>query len=368
MIFCANPAAQFYSYQDEIEEAILKVLRSNQYILGPELNAFEKEFAGFINTKFAIGVANGTDALEIAIKSLDLKPEDEIITVSHTAVATVSAIYSAGAIPVLVDVDSKFYTLDESQLNEVLTPKTKAIIAVHLYGQSANLDLLLKFCEANNLYLIEDVSQAHGAKWEGKRLGSVGHISCFSCYPTKNLGAIGDAGIICTNNLMLAEKVKMLRQYGWKERYISQSQGRNSRLDEIQASVLRIKLKYLDSDNRKRQKIAERYSNSLPKEYLFLPETRDQAEHVYHLYVVRIKNNQRDALIEYLKLNNIQTGIHYPLPIHCQPAYLDRIRRSGVMQVTEEIAGQVLSLPIYPELTKEEVDKVILNIKSFFST
>lgn len=248
MRLCANPAAQFHSYQDEIEAAVLKVLRSNRYILGEEVEALEGGFADYIGAHSAIGVANGTDALEIAIRALDIGPGDEVITVSHTAVATVAAIEAAGAIPVLVDVDPIFYTLNPAQLQEVLTPKTRAVIAIHLYGQAADLDTIGKFCSENDLSLIEDASQAHGAKWKGKRLGSIGRIGCFSCYPTKNLGAIGDAGLVTTNDEKLAHKVRMLREYGWRERYVSDLVGRNSRLDELQAAILRIKLRHLDAD------------------------------------------------------------------------------------------------------------------------
>ena len=226
MVFCANPAAQFHSYQDEIEAAVLKVLRSNRYILGAEVEALENEFADYIGAHSAIGVANGTDALEIAIRALDIGPGDEVITVSHTAVATVAAIEAAGAAPVLVDVDPTFYTLNSAQLQEVLTHKTKAVIAVHLYGQAADLDAIGQFCTENKLFLIEDVSQAHGAILKGERLGSIGHIACFSCYPTKNLGAIGDAGLITTHDAKLGNKVRMLREYGWQSRYISDIVGR----------------------------------------------------------------------------------------------------------------------------------------------
>ncbi|CAN1525497.1 WecE Predicted pyridoxal phosphate-dependent enzyme apparently involved in regulation of cell wall biogenesis [Methylophilaceae bacterium] len=357
MILCANPAAQFHSYQDEIEAAVLKVLRSNRYILGEEVEALEREFADYIGVQSAIGVANGTDALEIAIRALDIGPGDEVITVSHTAVATVAAIEAAGAIPVLVDVDPIFYTLNAEQLQEVLTPKTKAVIAVHIYGQAADLDAIGQFCTENKLFLIEDVSQAHGAKWQGKRLGSIGHIACFSCYPTKNLGAIGDAGLIATNDAKLGNKVRVLREYGWQHRYVSDIVGRNSRLDELQAAILRIKLRHLDADNGKRQKIAEQYSSFLAGQSFKLPGTRKNAEQVFHLYVIRTSN--RNKLIEHLKAHDVQAGIHYPMPVHLQPAYESRIRTASNMGVTEALAGEVLSLPMYPELSSADVARVI---------
>ena len=356
MILCANPAAQFHSYQDEIEAAVLKVLRGNRYILGEEVEALESEFADYIGVHSAIGVANGTDALEIAIRALDIGPGDEIITVSHTAVATVAAIEAAGAIPVLVDVDPIYYTLNPEQLQEVLSPKTKAVIAVHIYGQAADLDAIGQFCAENKLFLIEDVSQAHGAKWKGKRLGSIGHIACFSCYPTKNLGAIGDAGLIATNDAKLGNKVRMLREYGWQQRYISNLAGRNSRLDELQAAILRIKLRHLDSDNSKRQKIAVQYSKMLAGQSLNLPATRENIEQVFHLYVIRTA--KRLELIEHLKAHDIQAGIHYPMPVHLQPAYETRIRKAANMSVTERLAEEVLSLPMYPELLLADVARV----------
>ena len=365
MILCANPAAQFQSYQDEIEEAVLKVLRSNRYILGAEVDALESEFADYIGTQAAIGVANGTDALELAIRALDIGPGDEVITVSHTAVATVAAIEAAGAIPVLIDVDPVYYTLNPAQLQEALTPKTKAVISVHLYGQAADLDAIVQFCTENKLFLIEDVSQAHGAKWKGKRLGSIGHIGCFSCYPTKNLGAIGDAGLVTTNDPKLGNKVRMLREYGWQRRYISDIAGRNSRLDELQAAILRVKLRHLDTDNAKRKLLADQYSKALSGPKLHLPVTRQNSEHVFHLYVIRTGNRQQ--LIDHLSSHKIQAGIHYPMPVHLQPGYKARICISSNMSVTEQLAEEVLSLPMYPELSSADVALVIEVVNGFAS-
>ena len=245
MILCADPSAQFLSYQTEIEEAVLAVMRGNRYVLGDEVALLEKEFADYIGTSSAIGVANGTDAIELALRALDIGLGDEVITVSHTAVATIAAIESTGAKAILVDVEPDYYTIDTDQLEAVSSDKTRAIIAVHLYGQSADLNSIRDFCKRKNIFLIEDVSQAHGATYQGKRLGSIGDIACFSCYPTKNLGAIGDAGLITTNNINLAAKVRALREYGWNNR-VSEYKGRNSRLDEIQALFLNIKLKSLN--------------------------------------------------------------------------------------------------------------------------
>ncbi len=363
MIFCANPSAQFHSYQDEIEAAVFKVMRGNRYILGEEVEALEAEFADYIGVHYSIGVANGTDALEIAIRALDIGLGDEVITVSHTAVATVAAIEAAGATPVLVDVDPIYYTLNPAQLKEVISPKTKAVIAVHLYGQAADLDAIGQFCAENKLFLIEDVSQAHGAKWKGKRLGSIGDIACFSCYPTKNLGAIGDAGLITTNNARLNTKVRMLREYGWQYRYISEFVGRNSRLDELQAAILRVKLRHLDADNAKRQRIAAQYSKILAAQSFQLPATRENAEQVFHLYVIRAA--KRLELIEHLKGHDVQAGVHYPMPVHLQPAYKTRIRTAVSMRVTEMLAEEVLSLPMYPELEDQQISDVVQALSSF---
>jgi dTDP-4-amino-4,6-dideoxygalactose transaminase len=362
MIPCANPAAQFHSYQAEIEAAVLKVLRGNRYILGEEVEALEYEFARFIGTKAAIGVANGTDALELALRALGIGPGDEVITVSHTAVATVAAIEAAGAVPVLVDVDPSSFTLRANQLQEVWTPRTRAVIAVHLYGQAADLDAIGEFCARNKLDLVEDVSQAHGATWKGKRLGSIGRIACFSCYPTKNLGAIGDAGLVATNDEALALKVRMLREYGWRERYVSDVVGRNSRLDELQAAILRVKLRHLDADNDRRRELAARYGELLAGTPLRLPVVRPDARHVFHLYVV--KTGERQRLIEHLKAHGVQAGVHYPMPVHLQPAYEGRIRTAASMEVTESLSGEVLSLPMYPELGAKQVDAVAKAIVS----
>ena len=364
MILCANPSAQFQSYQAEIETAVLKVLRGSRYILGTEVEALEEEFARYIGTKAAIGVANGTDALELSLRALDIGPGDEVITVAHTAVATVAAIEAAGATPVLVDVDPSFFTLQSTQLQEVLTSRTRAVIAVHLYGQAADLDAISNFCAQNNLELIEDVSQAHGATWRGKRLGSIGRIACFSCYPTKNLGAIGDAGLITTNDESLARKVRMAREYGWRERYISNSVGRNSRLDELQAAILRVKLRHLDSDNQKRGILAAEYTKQLAALPLQLPAVREHASHVYHLFVSRCQ--QRDRLTAHLKSHDVHSGIHYPVPIHLQPAYKGRIRTAASMIVTERIALEVLSLPMFPEISQAAQNAVTATVKSFY--
>lgn len=368
MIICANPSAQFETFKTEIEDAVLRVMRSNRFILGKEVELIESEFSDYIGTKEAIGVANGTDALELAIRSLGITLGDEIITVSHTAVATIAAIEAAGATPVLVDIEPNYYTINPQQLDDVLTSKTRAVIAVHLYGLPANLDAIQKFCAQNEISLIEDVSQAHGSSWKGKKAGSFGDIACFSCYPTKNLGALGDAGLITTNDSHLAGRIKALREYGWvKHRYISELQGRNSRLDEIQAAILRIKLRNLDESNSKRIAIANYYISQLSScTDIFLPSERKDSDHVYHLFV--IQTNRRDQLIEYLRKKDIIAGIHYPVPVHLQKAYKDRIRCHSDMKTTESISNKIISLPIYPELDEKSQNIIVSTVKDFFKT
>jgi dTDP-4-amino-4,6-dideoxygalactose transaminase len=363
MILCSNPSEQFKSYQSEIELAITSVIRSSSYILGEQVNYLEKEFADYIGTSSAIGVANGTDAIEIALRALNIGIGDEVITVSHTAVATIAAIEASGANAVLVDIDPKLYTLNSKHLKGALTKKTKAVIAVHLYGNAVDLDPLLSFCKTNQLFLIEDVSQAHGAKYKGRRLGSIGDIGCFSCYPTKNLGAIGDAGLVTTNNLDLAEKVRMIREYGWQNR-TSILPGRNSRLDEIQAAILRIKLKYLDADNHKRRNLAKFYYKKLALFPIVLPMIRENVEPVFHLFVIQVENQKK--LISFLKKRGVMAGIHYPLPVHLHPAYKGRVIHSKDMSVTESIVNKVISLPIYPELSNSESNIIVDALDEFF--
>lgn len=364
MILCANPSAQFLNYQSEIEGAILSVVRSNSYILGKEVSLLEKEFSEFIGSKYSIGVANGTDAIELALRALNIGLGDEVITVSHTAVATISAIEATGAKAVLIDVEPDTYTLNHHQLDEVYSMKTKAVIAVHLYGHSADLDSILDFCKRSKLFLIEDVSQAHGAKYKGERLGNIGDIGCFSCYPTKNLGAIGDAGLITTNSFNISKKIRMLREYGWKNR-ISEIPGRNSRLDELQAAILRVKLKYLDDDNQKRIDIANLYLTEMADLPIKMPMLDSNINSVFHLFVIQAK--ERDKIIEYLKKNSIQAGIHYPVPVHLQKAYKGIVKTSKDMGCTENLAKNIISLPIYPQLENYKVQKIINVLGNFFN-
>tara|TARA_B100000795_G_scaffold222940_1_gene177991 strand:- start:3397 stop:4491 length:1095 start_codon:yes stop_codon:yes gene_type:complete len=364
MLLCSNPSEQFKSYQSEIEEAVIKVMRSNRYILGDEVINLEKEFADYIGTSSAVGVANGTDAIELALRALSIGIGDEVITVSHTAIATVAAIECTGAKAVLVDIEPESFTLNPLQLEESLTKKTKAIIVVHLYGHAADLNSILAFCHLHKIFLIEDVSQAHGAKYNGKRLGSFGDFGCFSCYPTKNLGAIGDAGLVTTNSPDLAIKIRMLREYGWDNR-TSIYPGRNSRLDELQAAVLRIKLKYLDLDNQKRRNLAAFYYDNLSSLPVVLPFIRSNVESVFHLFVIKVEESE--SLLHFLKKEGIIAGVHYSLPVHQHPAYKDRIRIAKDMSITEGLVQKIISLPMYPELSNNDMDSVINALKKFYN-
>lgn len=362
MILCSNPLPQYQSHKKEIDQAIARVLDKGWYILGEEVKSFEREFASWIGVAHGIGVGSGTEALHVALAACGIGPGDEVITVSHTAVATVAAIELTGARAIFADIDPQYYTIDPEQLEKLVTSRTKAIIPVHLYGQAADLDPILAIAKKKGLYLIEDCAQAHGARYKGKRVGSLGDLACFSFYPTKNLGAIGDGGMVVTNNSQLAEKARLLREYGWAERYVSHIAGWNTRLDELQAAILRIKLKYLDEDNKKRNDLAAIYNKELNGIRLVLPAMRKDCGHVYHLYVVRVK--KRNELQKFLKEQDIGALIHYPVPIHLQPAY-KKLSGSGSLPVTEKAAQEILSLPMYPELKPEEVEKVIAALKNY---
>ena len=362
MIRCANPLEQYNSYKEEIDTAISSVLTKGNYILGDEVKSFEQEFSDFIGVDYGIGVGNGTDALLVALKACGVGHEDEVITVSHTAVATATSIVMSGAKPVLVDIEPNFYSIDLSKLESAITEKTKAIILVHLYGCPAEIENIKKITKKHNIFLIEDCAQAHGAVYKDSKVGSFGDLSCFSFYPTKNLGAIGDGGMVLTKDDSLAERCFELREYGWKERYSSSTFGWNTRLDEIQAAILRVKLKYLDIDNKKRKRIAQMYKELLDDSIIELPKERKESSHVYHLFVIQSDN--RDSLMEYLHQKDIFVNIHYPLPIHLQPFYKS-ILQTKELKITESIAKKILSLPMYPELLDEEVEEVSAAVNNF---
>ncbi len=362
-ILYANPSIKIKKYKGEITKKINNIINSNNYILGTEVESFEKNFSNFIGTKYAVGVANGTDALEISLKAVGIKERDEVITVSHTAVATVAAIKNVGATPVIVDIDKDHLQIDTDEITKAITKKTKAIIAVHLYGQSVDLGTITNICKKNKIRLIEDVSQAHGAIYKNKKLGSIGITGCFSCYPTKNLGAVGDAGVITTNNKKIYNKIKLIREYGWKKKFFSEIDGRNSRLDELQAGILNIKLKHLESENKKRQKIAMLYEAKIKNQKIKFLSKRKLSSHVYHLFVVKTKN--RSKLINFLEKNNVFTGIHYPTPVHQQKGYKKKLKKIGKLKNTENASKEIISIPIYPELSIKAVNKVITLLNKY---
>ena len=364
MILCSNPLAQYRSHSADIDRAIAAVLASGRYILGAEVKAFEAEFAAYCGVSHGVGVGSGTEALHLALRSCGIGAGDEVITVSHTAVATVSAVDLAGSAPVLVDIEPGFMTIDPDAVEAVITSRTKALIVVHLYGQPAALDRLMPIARKHGLKVIEDCAQSHGATSGGKQVGSIGDVGCFSFYPTKNLGAIGDGGMVVTNNDSIAARARSLREYGWAQRYTSAEAGWNTRLDELQAAILRVKLKTLDADNENRRAIAGRYDRALGGLPLALPQRRKGTEHVFHLYVVC--SEKREALQAHLRANNVDALIHYPVPVHRQPAYAARGLDRQPLTVTDRAADEVLSLPIYPELSESDQAKVIDAVRSFF--
>ncbi|MDX2136773.1 MAG: DegT/DnrJ/EryC1/StrS family aminotransferase [Chloroflexota bacterium] len=339
---------------DELETAVSRVMTSGWYLLGPELEAFEAEFAAYHGVGHAVGVANGTDAIELALRAAGIGAGDEVITVAHTAVATVCAVEATGAMPVLVDIDPQTYTMNPQAAAAAITPRTKVLLPVHLYGQAADMTALTAVAQQHNLLLVEDCAQAHGARWRGQLVGTFGQLATFSFYPTKNLGAYGDGGAVITNDSNYDARLRRLRTYGQTTRYIHAERGINSRLDEIQAAILRIKLAHLDTHNDQRRELACAYHSELTG--VTVPYNHPDARHVYHLYVIR--HPQRDWLMEHLKSNGIGTLIHYPVPIHRQEAYADLGMAAGSLPVTEQAATEILSLPMYVGLTQTDVEQV----------
>ncbi len=367
MIPQANPGAGYRALQPEIDAAVSRALASGWYILGGELKAFEAEFAAWLGAGAVVGCGNGTDAIALALRGLGIGPGSAVATVSHTAVATVAAIEMAGATPLLIDIDPDHYTMDPDALRQVLDdppaglPPIRAVVPVHLYGQPADLDRIVPLCRGHGVALIEDCAQAHGARLHGQRVGTFGDAATFSFYPTKNLGALGDGGAVAVPDADLAARIAALRQYGWQKHYISDFIGVNSRLDEVQAAILRAKLPRLDAQNARRAEIAARYSAALAG--LSPPGQRAGATHVFHLYVVR--SPQRDLLQIKLRERGVGTGIHYPVPVHLQPAYAERVACApDGLPRTEQAAREVLSLPVYPELTDDQVAAICEVLRS----
>ena len=355
--------AQYKKIAGEINEKISHVIQKGDFILGEELELFEKEFANYCGTNYAVGVGSGNDALILSLLACGIKPQDEVITAVNTFAATVEAISFTGAKPVLVDIDPASFNIDLNLLEKAITQKTKAIIPVHLYGQPVNMDKVKEIADRHNLFIIEDACQAHGAEYNNKKAGSFGLASAFSFYPGKNLGAYGDGGMVTTNDKDVEEKVRMLRNHGQKQKYSHELKGFTSRLDTIQAGILRIKLKYLDDWNKSRNLLAKMYDELLKGTSLKTPEVGPLTSHVFHLYVVRSK--KRDELLNFLKEKEIYAGIHYPVPIHLLPAFKDLGYKEGDFPVAEQAAKEILSLPIYPELTERSVSFVVDAIKEF---
>ena len=352
--------SQLERIHNEVLSAMADVLKSASFIGGEQTTLFEREFAIYCGTKHAIGVANGTDALELALCALDIGQGDEVITTAATFIATAAAIARSGATPVFVDVSPETYTIDPAQIEHAITSRTKAIIPVHLYGQPADMGPVMDLAAKAGIYVIEDAAQAHGAEYGGCRVGSIGHLACFSFYPGKNLGACGDGGAVITNSDHLAERIVRLRDHGRVTKYEHAEVGRNSRLDTLQAAVLRIKLRYLDDWNRQRQQAAEWYFHALAGAPYRLPRIGPGRTHVFHLFVIMA--NDRDSLAQRLQDAGISTGVHYPLPLHLQPAFANIGYQQGSLPVSEAIALQALSLPMFPELTKEQVSSIAATI------
>lgn len=362
MILASNPGAQYQSHREEIFQALSRVLDGGHYVHGREVESFERAFAQYCGGDHGIGVNSGTDALILALRALDIGPGDEVISVSHTALATVAAIIACGATPVLVDVDPVYYTMDPECLRHAVTPKTKAIVPVHLYGQCADMDAIMAVAREHRLLVIEDCAQAAGAVYHEKRVGSIGDVGCFSFYPTKNLGAIGDGGMVVTRNPDLAQRVRRLRQYGWNENRATDEPGVNSRLDEMQAAILNVKLKYLDADNDKRRELSQLYTKLLADNALVLPVARPETSHVYHLYVLAC--DHRDEVKKRMASHQVQVAVHYPVPAHRHGGY-DRLVACGAggLPVTERLVDRILTLPLYPELTGEQVAQIAGELK-----
>ncbi len=372
MIPVANPLAAYQHYQPELDAAFQRVMQSGRYILGSEVEAFEAEFADYLGVRFAVGVASGTEALWLALRALELRPGDEVIVPSLTASATAAAVVESDAIPVFAEVRVSDLTIDPAQLESLLsdgpqgrgrraTGRTRAIVPVHLYGNPADMTAITQFAKQHDLRVIEDCAQAHGARHAGQRVGTFGDVAAWSFYPTKNLGAFGDGGMVTTNDPEIAARLRRLREYGWRERYHSSEHGWNSRLDEVQAALLRVRLRHLEADNARRREIAAGYRAALPPA-LRSPACASKDLGVEHLFVVRSSHLRRDELSQKLKQAGVGTAVHYPIPCHLQQAYTGFGGGPNSLPLTERAADEVLSLPMYPELSDEEVRQVIATV------
>jgi dTDP-4-amino-4,6-dideoxygalactose transaminase len=347
---------QYQIIKPEIDAAIESIINNSAFIGGEAVRKFEEEFAAYCETAACVGVGNGTDAIYLTLRALDIGQGDEVITVAHTFIATSEAISMTGARPVFVDVTKDTMLMDAALLEQAITPRTRAIMPVHLYGQPCDMDAIMQIAERHGLKVIEDAAQAHGARWRGRRVGSIGDAACFSFYPGKNLGAFGDAGAVVSNDVDLIERIRMLANHGRLEKYTHKMEGVNSRLDGLQAAILRVKLRHLDEWNESRRRHADFYFESLGGGDLEMPSVHEHAEPVWHLFVVRVAD--REALQATLQNEGIATGVHYPVPLHRQPAYYDYGAHQP-LPVTELVAARVVSLPMYPELTTSQLDKIV---------
>ena len=358
---------QYINHRDKFEKAISDVCLKSSYVLGREVENFEIRFADYLGVKETVGVNSGTDALILTSIALGIGPGDEVLVPANTFIASALGIYSAGATIVPVDVDEESFLMDFSDAESRITDKTKAIVAVHLFGQSINMDVLMDFAEKYNLLVIEDACQSHGAVWKGKRTGSFGAAGCFSFYPAKNLGAFGDGGLIATNDSSLAVELRLLRNYGSMEKHVHKIPGTNSRLDSLQAAILNVKLDFLDSFNKRRYSAACMYADALNDiKSVKMPvfDSDDTARHVFHLFVIRCE--RRDELMKFLNEKGIQCGIHYPVPVHHHRAFETLNLNKSSLPVAEKLAGEILSLPIYPEISNEQICRVVDHIKIFY--
>ncbi|MDE3088780.1 MAG: DegT/DnrJ/EryC1/StrS family aminotransferase [Chloroflexota bacterium] len=355
--------AQYATIKPEIDAAMQRVVNNTSFILGKEVAEFEKNFAAFCHAQHCVGTDSGTAALHLALLILGVKAGDEVITTTHTFIATAEVISLIGAKPVLVDIDPRTYNIDPNQIEAAITPRTRAIIPVHLYGQPAEMDTILDIARRHNLRVIEDAAQAHGAEYRGKRAGSLGDVACFSFYPGKNLGAYGDAGALVTNDAALADHARMLRDHGRSEKYAHKLVGYGYRLDALQAAILGAKLPHLDAWNARRREIADYYTELLTNTDIITPYVPPHIQPVYHIYCIRHKN--RDGLQKHLKARGIETGIHYPIPLHLQPVYQNLGYHAGDFPHTEKAASEILSLPMYPELTNVQAQQIVDALKEF---
>jgi dTDP-4-amino-4,6-dideoxygalactose transaminase len=363
MIPFVDLKVQYHSIKPEIDQAVLSVLESTQFVLGSEVAAFEKDFAAYCQREIALGVNSGTSALHLALLTAGIGPGDEVITIPFTFVATVAAIYYSGAKPVFVDIHPESFTMDPDEIEAAITPRTRAIIPVHLYGQMADMDPILAIAKKHNLVVIEDAAQAHGAEYKGHRAGSLGDMGCYSFYPGKNLGAYGEGGAVVTNNAEYARKIKMLRDWGAEKKYQHVLKGYNYRMEGIQGAILRVKLGHLEDWTKKRRENALIYKEELKDSKVILPKEMVYTRHVYHVFAIR--STRRDALQQSLTDKGIQTGIHYPIPVHLLPAYEDLGYKKGDFPHSEKAADEVLSLPMFAELSRDSIKEVALAIKEF---